>query len=138
MKVYQFVKFRKVWIKLLVFVIMCGITMRLLLTYSSEYLSRSNISSLTISHHKNHLDCEVFDPRITPKHLFQSFFSVLNDSSWLAKPASYSPSFQELHSLLFGSDAPNLYESWPNYFKKTVDPTYLHTSITQSLFTNSS
>jgi hypothetical protein len=125
MKGYQFVKFRKVWIKLFVFVVMCGITMRLLPTYSSEYLSRSNI----------HLGCDVFDTRMTPKHLFQSFFAVLNDSSWLAKPASYSPSFQELHSLLFGLDAPNLYESWPNYFKKTVDPTYLHTSLTQSLFT---
>src|SRR5690349_4965985 len=135
MKIYRFLKFRKLWIRLLVYVVMCGIATILLLNYSSKYLFRSNIKSLTISHHKQHLNCDAFDPRLTPKHLFQSFFSIMNDSLWLSKPASYSPSFQELHSLLFGPTAPNLYEAWPNYFKKKADSTYPHTALTQSLFT---
>jgi hypothetical protein len=80
--------------------------------------------------------CDPFDPRITPKHLFQSFFSVLNDSLWLQKPTTYSISFHELHSLLFGPTTPNLYNAWPNYFKKQIDSTYPHTSMTQSLFAN--
>jgi hypothetical protein len=47
----------------------------------------------------------------------------------------YSPSFQDLHELLFGPTAPNLYSSWPNFFQKKLDTTYPHTSLTPSLFT---
>ncbi|CAF2400807.1 unnamed protein product [Rotaria sp. Silwood2] len=45
-----------------------------------------------------------------------------------------SISFEQLHALLFGPNAINLYEAWPNYFNKTFDGSYPHTSLTQPLF----
>ncbi len=36
--------------------------------------------------------------------------------------------------MLFEPTALNLYTTWPNYFNKTLDFTYPHTSLTESLF----
>lgn len=81
-----------------------------------------------------HEDCYPFDSHITPQHLFQAFFSVLNNPVWLRKATSFSPPFQELHNMLFGHTTPNLYTTWLNHFNKTLDSTYPYTSLTESLF----
>ncbi|CAF0994728.1 unnamed protein product [Adineta ricciae] len=74
------------------------------------------------------------NPQITVKDLFQSYFQFFNNSTWLAQPSIYSISFNELHSLLYGSQTKNIYKSWPNYHKKEFDGSYPHTSMTTELF----
>jgi hypothetical protein len=134
---------RKIWFRLLVFVIIVEttgilITMIIFLSpFSTPRLKPSLIcytANSTIIHLVQHPDCHAFNPHVTPQHLFQTFFSVLNDSAWLKRPTSFSPSFRELHDMLFGPKAPNLYTTWPNYFNKTLDSTYPHTSLWVPLF----
>jgi predicted O-methyltransferase YrrM len=81
-----------------------------------------------------HDGCFAFDPYVTPRKLFQAYFAVTKESDWIARPALYSISFQELHGWLFGLKTPNLYETWPNHFKKKFDGSYPHTSLTKALF----
>ncbi|CAF1599839.1 unnamed protein product [Adineta ricciae] len=79
-------------------------------------------------------DCPSYNPQITVKDLFQYYFQSFNNSAWLAQPSIYSISFNELHSLLYGSQTKNIYKSWPNYHKKVFDGSYPHTSMTTDLF----
>jgi predicted O-methyltransferase YrrM len=81
-------------------------------------------------------ECYEFDPHATPTKLFQAYFAVKTEPDWIARPALYSVSFQELHDWLFGLETPNLYESWPNHFKKKFDGSYPHTSLTETWFTS--
>jgi hypothetical protein len=106
----------------------------LLQIYSCKDHFVTNTKNPTVVRQKYYPDCQAFDPQATPQHLFQAYFSVLNDSVWLTRSALYSPSFQELHSSLFGPAAPNLYETWPNHFKLKIDLSYPYTSLTQPLF----
>jgi hypothetical protein len=135
MNIRHYVDSEKLCFRLLVLLLICGITTLWLKTYSCKRQFVTNIENSAVVRQKYDPDCPVFDPQATPQHLFQAYFSVLNNSLWLARSALYSPLFQELHSLLFGSAAPNLYETWPNYFKVKIDLSYPHTSLTQPLFT---
>jgi hypothetical protein len=94
-----------------------------------------NITHLITSSHMMQRDgCFAFDSYVTPRKLFQAYFAVTKESNWIAQPALYTVSFQELHGWLFGPKTPNLYETWPNHFKKKSDDSYPHTSLTQVWF----
>jgi hypothetical protein len=131
---------RKIWLRLSIFVIILqmmiivGMIIIFLPTYSLKPFFIFYSQNSTIIRLIQHSDCHPFDPHVTPRHLFQAFFSVSKNSAWLKRPTSFSPSFQELHNMLFGPTASNLYTTWPNYFNKTLDFRYPYTSLTESLF----
>jgi hypothetical protein len=133
MGIFHCPRLRKVRVGLLIFIVICGITYRIVLKRSEKFHSVSTTKDPKDPHH-NSSECHTFNPQVTPQDLFHEFFSLVNDSSWLKKPATYSPSFEELHGMLFGTTAPNLYEAWPNHFKVKINPSYPHTSLTQPLF----
>lgn len=135
MYIFQHMRCKKVCLEFLLLLLMALAMMIMVLqTYATKCSVISNTTSSSNIRQKQYKNCHAFDPLITPRHLFQAFFSIFHDSSWLTKPASFSPSFQELHNLLFGPTAPNLYEAWPNYFNKTFDPSYPHTSLIDPVF----
>ncbi|CAF1660469.1 unnamed protein product [Adineta ricciae] len=134
MKTYQLKRSTKLGISLLLVFIVINIAVKLFSSLELTAKSPDNVETSIITHHKQHPDCAPFDRRITPRHLFQSYFSIQQDSKWLAKPTLHSPTFQEIHRLLFGLSAPNIYATWPNYFKQKSDSTYPHTSLSQSIF----
>ena len=78
--------------------------------------------------------CAPFASDVTAKKLFQDYYKILEDPAWIKKSTLHSISYQQLHALLFGANTVNLYETWPNHFKKQFDGTYPHTSLTQPLF----
>jgi hypothetical protein len=133
---------RKLWFRFLIFVII--IELMIIVAMIIIFLPTYSLKSFFIFYTQNstvlrliqHSDCHPFNPDVTPQHLFQSFFSILNNPAWLKRPTSFSPSFHELHKILFGPTTPNLYTTWPNYFNKTLDYAYPYTSLTESLFTD--
>jgi hypothetical protein len=130
----------KIWLGLLMLVVLFQIMICLAMMFI--FLPDYSLKPSSIFYTQNstgirlieYTDCHPFDPHVTPQHLFQAFFSSLNDSTWLKRAASFSPSFQDIHNMLFGLTAPSLYEDWPNYFNKTLDSTYPYTALTESLF----
>lgn len=78
--------------------------------------------------------CPPFDPRFKVKDLFPWYFEISQKSNWIAHQSRYSISYDELHSLLYGADAKNIYSGWPNYHGKFFDGSYPHTSLTRAAF----
>ena len=83
---------------------------------------------------KYYPDCPSYDPRLNPSNIFQVYFRMINDSSWLRKESINCPSFSQLHQILFGSSQSNIYSNWPNYFQLKIDLSYPFTSLTEFLF----
>nr|ACD54616.1 unknown [Adineta vaga] len=83
---------------------------------------------------KQHKGCLPYDPHMKAKDLFQEYFQILKNPQWIARRPIYSISFNQLHSLLYGSNTKNIYKSWPNYHKKHFNRSYPYTSMTRLVF----
>jgi hypothetical protein len=71
------------------------------------------------------------DIYMASKQLLQIYFGDLNDSTWRDRVPMYTPSYEELHILIFGASAPNIYKAWPNHFQKKFDESYPHSYLLQ-------
>lgn len=120
MNMLQLLKNKKVWIRFMLLSVITYATVSMLsLSYLSKFHSLAIYNVSTVNE-QLHIGCHAFNPQITPKHLFQMFFSILNDSvmggspgdvfAFVSRPSritfwAYSTKFVQFLAKLFSKKA---------------------------------